>query len=90
MYIVLLLCVCVHSFSTLPLSGPGTRLVLNIRSYWDEHIGMVFCSISCKAKRKTKEKKTIIGEYEGQLKRVNPKASERKDNQWEEGEVPND
>ena len=31
---------------TLPVSTPGTRLVLNIRSYWDEHMGIVFRSMS--------------------------------------------
>lgn len=35
---------------TLPVSTPGTRVVLNIRSYWDEHMGIVCRSMSCKAK----------------------------------------
>lgn len=26
---------------TLPVSTPGTRLVLNMRSYWAEHMGIV-------------------------------------------------
>ena len=30
------------------MSTPGVRLVLNIRSYWDEHMGIVFRSMSWK------------------------------------------
>lgn len=32
--------------NTLPVSTPGTRVLLNIRSYWDEHMGIVFWSMS--------------------------------------------
>jgi len=36
---------------SVPVSMPGMRLVLNMRSYWDEHMGMVFWSISCEAEK---------------------------------------
>lgn len=36
----------VAQLKTLPVSTPGTRLVLNIRSYWAEHMGIVCRSMS--------------------------------------------
>lgn len=42
---------------TVPASKPGKQLVLNVRSYWEEHIGMLLWIISWKEKGKVKQAK---------------------------------